>query len=127
MSVAWPSYLPPPLVEGAKLTAGSNVRRRQCQSGRVEQRRFGTGAPDSWQLTWRLTADEHDDFRAFYSDDLDLGVEWITADWLTQLGYGAGYEARLLGYPQERIMRYNSGTEGHADVSCEVLVKEAAA
>jgi len=92
----------------------------------MEQRRFGKGAPDLWRLTWRLTADEHDDFRAFYRDDLDLGVEWITADWLTRLGYSAGYEARILGYPQELIMRYNSGTEGHADFSVELLVREAA-
>ena len=124
--VVWDSGLPAPLMENAAMVSGNNIKRRKCQDGSYEQRRFGSGAPDRWQMTWRLTATEHDDFRAFWRDDLDFGTKWLYGSWLDLLGYSSSYAARIVGYPNEAVRRFNSGSSGHADISCSVIVALAA-
>lgn len=98
--VAWPENLPPPLRDNLSTTQGDNAVRRSTQSGRVEVRKFGSGAPDEITCTFRLFgAAEVETFEYFFSHEANLGVNWFSASWLTLLGY-AGHAARIVGYPR---------------------------
>ena len=120
--VTWDTGIPGPLRSGMKMEAGTNIRRRKLQDGGYEYRRFGSGAPDNWTLTWRLTASEHDDFITFWHDDLEMGSLWFTAAWITTIGYSSDYAGTFIGYPQEKVKRWNSGSSGYSDIQCNILI-----
>ncbi len=95
----WPSTLPAP-ENTVKIEAGSTLRSRKLESGRREVRRFGDGAPDRATVLFKFKADEFDEFVTFFEEDLNLGVNWFSAAWLSSvLGY-SDHGARCLGYHQ---------------------------
>lgn len=133
---AWPSStLPDPLNEGMSITSGSTVKLRKLESGRNESRRFGDGMPDQLTCTFRLlhsaqydspdssttvTINQLEYFNDFFDNDLNQGVNWFTADWLTDLGY-TSHKARFLGYPKV------SGVQGYYyDLQATLLIQRSA-
>lgn len=95
----WPSTLPPPQ-KRISLTPGDTRKIRDSVSGRKEIRRMGSGAPDQIRILFRLTWAQWAIFKRLHEWDLNLGLNWFSASWLTTLGYSA-HKARLLGYPRE--------------------------
>ena len=97
----WPESLPAPQ-KSLTVQAGTNVKRRQCQSGRYEARRFGSGKPDTKKVSFKLyTAAQVSAFMDFFKGDANLGVNWFSAYWLESMGYD-DHKARILGYPKRR-------------------------
>jgi hypothetical protein len=97
---AWPSTVPAPQREDMRRVPVGAVSRRRCQSGRVEARRFGGAPPDMVEAPILLTVAEYADLVEFYEDDLEMGTEWFTADWIEDLGYTASHAGRFIGYPR---------------------------
>lgn len=95
----WPSTLPPPQ-KRISLTPGDTRKIRDSVSGRKEIRRMGSGAPDQIRVLFRLTWAQWAIFKRLHEWDLNLGLNWFSASWLTTLGYSA-HKARFLGYPRE--------------------------
>lgn len=110
MAVAWPATLPAPLRAGLTVTPNPDVKARITQSGRKELRRWGKGGGDTLTCTLRLWnnhpahGDQVAKFKRYWSRDLNMGLNWINADWLeTGLGYAACY-LRIIGYSQRRAV-----------------------
>ena len=82
MPVPFPSLIPSPTLRGTSVTIGSNVKRRQTQSGQDEVRNFGWGAPDSAILRFVLTRREYEVFIEFYNLTASMGENWFSATWL---------------------------------------------
>lgn len=98
MAITWPETLPAPLRTGLKITPNPDVRARDTQSGRLELLRFGAGNPDTLTCTLRLRGDQVARFELFYARDLNMGRNWIDADWLASaLGY-TDHFLRIVGY-----------------------------
>jgi hypothetical protein len=117
----WPSELPGPMFDSSlRMKAGTNVKRRRTQGGRVELRRFGERGPDEWSLVFRFNDAELIVFAPYYNDSLDLGTMWFAAPWISRLGYGAGHYAKIMGYPQERHSAFPY--QGFVDLHATVLV-----
>lgn len=116
---SWPSTLPAPQ-KSISITPGDTRKDRRLQSGRTEFRRFGDGKPDEARVPFRLTWAEWDIFKEFYAHDLNLGINWFSADWLADLGYDA-HKAKILGYPREVALQ-----SYYVDVLCTLLIQKTA-
>lgn len=112
----YPTTLPAPQ-KSISITLGDTCVRRDTLSGRQEIRRMGSGAPDIARLSLRLTWDEWVVFKEFYTRDLNLGLNWFSADWLTTLGYTA-HKARLTEFPRERARQ-----KQYVDVSLSLVIQ----
>lgn len=117
MTVTWPETLPGPLASSLRVSAGTNAARRRTQSGRVEVRRFGAGAPDMVDATFRLLHADVAAFRHFHERTCNLGLNWFTAPWLAALGY-LEHCARIVGHPR----RTGKGTL-YSDYACRLAVR----
>jgi hypothetical protein len=118
--VAWPSTLPAPL-NAVSITLGDNTKRRKCESGRTEVRRFGSGMPDTCTAIFRLFSADIDTFINFYEKTSNMGLNWFSATWIaTDLGYTTHY-ARIVGYPK----RTASG-KLYSDFSVNLHIKKIA-
>ena len=117
MTVAWPETLPGPLASSLRVSAGTNAARRRTQSGRVEVRRFGAGAPDLVDATFHLLHADVAAFRHFHERTCNLGLNWFTAPWLAHLGY-LEHCARIVGHPR----RTGKGTL-YSDYACRLAVR----
>ena len=115
---AWPDSLPAPL-RSISVTAGSNMSRQEWQSGRADNRRFGSGAPDRVKVQLRLHYTQIPTFEYWYNRDANMGINWFTADWLANLGY-TSHMARLVGYP-----KLKGKSTVYADYTMTLLVQEA--
>ncbi|MCK5245227.1 MAG: hypothetical protein KAJ90_08150, partial [Desulfobacterales bacterium] len=113
----WPTGLPAPQKK-IGVTPGDTRIERKLQSGRTEFRRFGNGMPDQLKVLIRLLWAQWETFKIFYEYDLNLGVNWFSADWLIVLGYD-DYKAKILGYPRE-VARQNH----YVDVVCDLLIQK---
>ena len=123
----WPSSLPAPLISNLSVELGSNAMMRKCQSGRKTAVRYGSGAPDRWQVVVRLRGTQFSAFRAFYNADLNLGANWFSADWITgALGY-ADHNGKIVGYPRETVSGKDGEGTSYKDISFELLIKPVAA
>jgi len=127
MAENWPSTVPAPLIEGATMDAGTTIVTRKLQFGLTEVRRFGSGAPDIWTLSWALTLDQYTAFLNFYNTTLDSGVIPFVAAWLEDLGYTppTNYQGMIMPYPKETLNIGNSGDFGYVNVECTVAIKVA--
>lgn len=112
----WPSTLPAPQ-KNIGIVPGDTRIDRKLQSGRTEFRKFGDGKPDQMKALFRLTWAEWDIFKEFHMHELNLGINWFSADWLTDLGYDA-HKARILGYPREIALQNH-----YVDVFCSLIVQ----
>lgn len=103
MAITWPESLPAPLRRGWKLVPGSNVLSRTPQVGRKDISRWGSGSADIMTCTLRLQLQHPDHgnqleiFSAWYQAALNMGINWIAADWLETIGY-TGHYLRIVGY-----------------------------
>lgn len=115
--LSWPIDLPSPQ-KNIVINPGNTRIERKLQSGRTEFRRFGSGKPDQAKILFRLTWAQWETFRDFYEKDLNLGMNWFSADWLIALGY-SNYKAKILGYPRE------VANQGYfVDIACIVLIQK---
>jgi hypothetical protein len=97
--VEWLAILPAPYISISG-TQGNNTLRRKLQSGRQEVRRYGSGAPDEFSVTFRILNENLLDFKNFYERTLNMGLNWFSADWIeSNLGY-SDHLARIVGYPK---------------------------
>ena len=118
----WPDTLPAPKNAGLSVTLGSNVLYRKTQSGRQEILRYGSGAPDRWKASFVFHGSQIAIFDSFFTNDLNLGVNWFSAPWISsKLGY-ANHLARIIGYPSEKI----DGAR-MKEISVELLIKKSSA
>lgn len=115
----WPSTLPAPQKK-LSITPGDTRTGRRLQSGRTEFRRFGNGKPDQLKVLFRLLWAEWDIFKEFHTQDLNLSLNWFSADWLATLGYSA-HKAKILGYPRE-VARQGY----YVDIVCMLLIQKTA-
>lgn len=115
----WPTTLPAPQ-KNIGIVPGDTRKDRKLQSGRSEFRRFGDGKPDQMKTLFRLTWAEWDTFKEFYAHELNLSVNWFSADWLTDLGYDS-HKARILGYPREIALQNH-----YVDVLCNLIIQKTA-
>lgn len=113
----YPTTLPAPLRRITGST-GSAARRRQCVSGREETRVWGVQVDAVFQGIFRLRRAEVADWIAFYEQDANMGVNWVSAYWLPCMGY-ADHMFRFVGYP-----RRAGGEVGMADFSVGIAVRE---
>lgn len=97
--ITYPSTLPPPQRPSLKVVAGTNLVRRETQSGRIEIRKFGVGAPDKITIKFHLKTDEIPAFKWFFERETNLGINWFSASWLPMLGY-QDHKIRFLNYPR---------------------------
>lgn len=114
---SWPSTLPAPQ-KSISITPGDTRKERKLQSGRIEFRRLGDGKPDQTRVPFRLTWAQWDIFKEFHAHELNLGINWFSADWLVDLGYDA-HKARILGYPRE-VARQSY----YVDVLCNLIIQK---
>ena len=122
MAVTWPDNFPVPLEDSFQETFGDNMERRVCGSGRTEVRRFGSGSTPSIVTTLRLRNDvvTPKEFELFYSNDLNMGLNWIDAPWVASvLGYPGCY-ARISGY-----MKKSAVGKIYSDFSVILQIKKA--
>lgn len=115
----WHNDLPDPS-RSISVTAGSNLSKKKWQSGRTENRRFGAGAPDRVKMQIRLKTEQVRTFESWYNRDLNLGINWFTADWLAGLGYTT-HSARIVEYP-----KLKGQSPLHADYILSLAVQETA-
>ena len=115
----WPITLSA-LQKKISITLGDTRKERKLQSGRAEYRRFGDGKPDQANVLFRLTWAQWDIFKEFHAYDLNLGINWFSADWLTDLGYDA-HKAKILGYPREVALQSH-----YVDVLCNLIIQKTA-
>ena len=113
----WPITLPAPQ-KSISITPSDTRKERKLQSGRLEYRRLGDGKPDQAKMLFRLTWAEWDIFKEFYAYDLNLGINWFSADWLADLGYDI-HKAKILGYPREVVLQ-----SYYVDVLCDLLIQK---
>lgn len=102
MAIAWPSNLPAPQKRG--LTIGPNVDTlsRETQSGRKYGARYGIGGGDSANVNFLLFKNQDENqvkqFELYYAQDLNMGINFVDASWLSSvMGYSDHY-FRVLGY-----------------------------
>ena len=118
----WPTLLPDPMKDSASCVLGSNAIYRKTQSGRREVTRFGSAAPDNWKLLLRLRVDQYEVFNNFYRQDLNLGVNWFSANWISEvLGY-TDHLARIVSFPERRVSNLV-----FTDLNLNVLIKKSSA
>jgi len=119
----WPSTLPAPSRDGLSVEFGKNAMDRTCQSGRQERVRYGSGAPDRWQMKIRLIGSQFDTFRSFFNNDLNRGTNWFSASWITdELGY-LDHKGKIVGYPQEQVSGRDGDGMAYKDVTFELIIK----
>ena len=114
---SWPSTLPAPQ-KNIIIIPGDTRKERRLQSGRYEFRRIGNGKPDQAKVPFHFTWAEWDIFKGFYAHELNFGINFFSADWITSLGY-ATHKAKILGYPRE-IARQNY----YVDIFCNLLIQK---
>jgi hypothetical protein len=115
--ILWPTNISPPL-NAVNISYGDNSKRRKCESGRTEVRRFGSGSPDICSATFRMLKSDIPNFIEFYEVTSNMGLNWFSADWLSDLGY-TSHAARIIGYPK----RSAYGTI-YNDFSVNLQIKE---
>lgn len=114
--VTWPTTLPAPQ-KNIGIVPGDTRIERRLQSGRTEFRRFGDGKPDAIKALFRFTWAEWDIFKEFHAHELNLGINWFSADWIDSLGYNT-HRARILGYPREVALQ-----NYYVDVLCNLIIQ----
>lgn len=95
----WPTNLLPPK-DNIRIKPVSTFKQRKLQSGKIENRRFGDGAPEIADVSWDFDESDLSDFYDFYEQNCKNGAIWFTADWLSDIGYSSSYAARFFSYPQ---------------------------
>ena len=114
----WPENLPGPN-RTLPIEAGTNTKSRNLQSGRLEVRRFGSGAPDRATVVFRLFNEDVSAFLYFFDRQTNLGVNWFSAAWLPAMGY-SDHKARILGRPKRKAAGVH-----YSDFSATLLIKAA--
>jgi len=78
VTTAWPSALPQrPLRDGYVLRPAATTRRIEWEAGPGRQRRASTRTLLSADVPWRLTPEQFELFRGFYSHNLEEGTAWF--------------------------------------------------
>ncbi|AGW12845.1 putative alkanesulfonate ABC transporter membrane protein [Megalodesulfovibrio gigas DSM 1382 = ATCC 19364] len=95
----WPATLPTPMQRTVSTTRMDTRLRRETQSGRIEVRRFGSGAPAQADVTFRCLGNQATALLTFHRDACRNGARWFTAPWLPLLGFPA-HAARFFTPPQ---------------------------
>jgi len=113
----WPSNLPGPQVDSLVVTLGDNLLKRNTQSGRKEQIRYGSGSPDKITARFRFSIPCYESFRTFYERDLNHGTNWFSSLWLIMLGY-SDHKAKVQGYPSVLIKHLY-----YTEVAVDMIVK----
>lgn len=121
MAIDWLATLPSPQKK-ISLVIGNANKERKLQSGRTEIRNYGHFF-DKIKVLFRFTWEEWALFQDFYERELNFGLNWITAEWLSFFGYNVliapFYKVRIIGYPRQ-ILNQNYWT----DVTIEFIIQE---
>ena len=119
---SWPSGVSAPSVSDLRIIPTESVKIRRLESGRVEVRRFGSGAPYRFEGSIEMSQTEYETFCQWYEGDHELGTVWSEADWLSTIGFSSDtYVVRVIVLP--KAARHN----GHrATVSFNLLVQDRA-
>ena len=105
----WPAGLPTPSSDSLTCTVGENVLHRTAQSGRKETVRYGSAAPDKWSVDLKLQkthptyGDQTEIFSTFYKQDLNLGVNWFAAGWITNELRYSDHRGKIVSAPAIRV------------------------
>lgn len=124
----WPTTLPFPLKEGFTLSLGNNSLSRKTLSGKIHHVRYGSAAPDKCEgLTLRLfnntpSGDQIAAFWSFYKSNLNMGSNWFSAGWISDiLGY-SDHKGKIMRYPEVRYI-----SDVCCDISLSILIKKSSA
>ena len=77
MTIAWPSFLPAPLLDGYELQRQKGAIRTDMDSGPARVRRRFTRVPTRIPQAWLLTTKEFGMFEWWFEKTLDGGAAWF--------------------------------------------------
>ena len=75
--IAYPDFLPGPLLAGYTLNQQSNLLRSEMDSGQARVRRRFANVPSTISATWTFTAEQSAWFEYFIDDSLSGGIAWF--------------------------------------------------
>ncbi len=88
--IAYPSFLPGPLLAGYTLNQQANLLRSEMDSGQARVRRRFKNVPSIIASTWLFTAEQASLFEDFIENTLDGGAAWFEMPVKTPVGMQTG-------------------------------------
>ena len=98
--IAYPDFLPGPLLAGYTLNQQSNLLRSEMDSGQARVRRRFANVPSTISATWLFTENQAAWFSAFIEQGLVGGIAWFEMPIKTPFGIKTG-QLRFIGNPLE--------------------------